>query len=89
MPKFNANIKMIGSTVVEGKLTKLKGYSKQKFFIYKMDKYWSLREFYTGREVGYGTTEAGAKQAARKYLAEYLHDQICNRIESLEYINED
>jgi len=89
MIKVKAHIKGLGVREVEGKLTKLKGYSKQKFFIYKMDKYWSLREFYTGREVGYGTTETGARQAAHKYLAEYLHDQICNQIESLEYINED
>jgi len=89
MTKFNADIKMLGVTKVEGKLTKLKGYSKLKFFIYKIDKYWSIREFYTGREVGYGTTETSAKQAARKYLEEYLHDQIDSQVESIEHINKD
>ncbi len=45
MAKFNTHIKSLGIREVEGKLTKLKGYSKLKFFIYKIDKRWSLREF--------------------------------------------
>jgi len=89
MINFKANIKMLGITEVDGKFTKLKGYSKFKFFIYKIGKYWSVREFYTGRELGEGTTETLAKKAAKKYLEQYLHDQIKNQIESIEYINKD
>ncbi len=87
--KLNSNIKMIGVREVDGQLTKLKGYSKLKFFSYKIGKYWSIREFYTGREVGEGLTEAKAKQDARKYLEQFLHDQIIAQIAALAVINGD
>jgi len=47
--KFDANIEDIGIREVEGKFTKLKGYSKFTFFTHKIDKTWYIREFSTGR----------------------------------------
>jgi len=87
MPKFKADIKDIGIKEVEGKFTKLKGYSKFKFFSYKIGKIWYIREFKTGRRLGDGNTEANAKKASKNYLKEYLHEQIQTRIDELDVIN--
>lgn len=87
MDKFNAQIKSLGVLKVGGKLTKLKGYSKLKFFSHKVNKTWYIREFHTGRRLGNGTTEARAKRASRVYLKEYSNKQIEGQIESLEQIN--
>ncbi len=86
--KFNANIEDIGIKEVEGKFTKLKGYSKFTFFSYKMGKIWYIREFSTGREVGSSNTELNAKKDAKSYLKEYLHAQIQAQIDEVEAINE-
>jgi len=86
--KFNANIKGIGIKEVEGKFTKLKGYSKFTFFSYKMDRIWYIREFSTGREVGSSNTELNAKKEAKIYLKEYLYDQIRTQIDEVDSINE-
>ena len=88
MSKFNAMIKDIGISEVEGEFTKLKGYSKLKFFSHKINKTWHIREFSTGRRLGSGTTEVSAKKASRMYLKEYLNDQIIRQIETLDQINE-
>ncbi len=89
MIKVNAHIKSIGVREVEGKEIKLKGYSKLKLYIHKVDKLWYIREFYTGRQLGSGTTEVNAKNDSKNYLKDYLLDQIVLQIESLPYINGD
>lgn len=87
--KFNTNIKGIGVREVEGKFTKLKGYSKFIFFSYKIDKTWSIREFSTGREVGSSNTEVNAKKEAKTYLKEYSQEQIQLQVDSIEFINKE
>jgi hypothetical protein len=88
MVNFKADIKDAGIKEVKGKFTKLKGYSKLKFFSHKENGYWYIREYSTGKRVGKGTTEIGAKQNARAYLKEYLHNQIEEQIEAIDSINE-
>ena len=85
--KLNAMVKDLGIHIVDGTLTKLKGYKKLKLYSHKIDKTWYIREFYTGRRLGLGTTEVNAKKAARNYLKEYSIDQIQTQIKSIEHIN--
>jgi hypothetical protein len=59
-------------TKVEAEETKLKGYSKFRFFCFKTGKYWFICEWLSGRQVSGGscTTLAEAKKTAREYLEE-------------------
>lgn len=57
---------------VEGEETKLKGYSKFRFFCFKLNKLWYICEWSSGRQVSgdFETTLATAKKSARAYIAE-------------------
>lgn len=86
---FNIMTKDIGVAQVKGKFVKLRGYSNLKLFSHKIDKTWYIREFYSGRRVGIGTTEAAAKKKARVYLSSYTLQEIQDRIDSVEEVNSD
>jgi len=86
---FNIMTKSIGIAQVKGKFVKLKGYSNLKLFSHKLNKMWYIREFYSGRRVGTGTTEATAKKKARAYLSSYTLQEIQDRIDSVEEVNSD
>lgn len=62
--------------------TKLKGYSKFRFFCFKDGKYWHVCEWTTGREVsdGFSTTLAAAKKSAREVIAEKT-DRDLNKLQ--------
>lgn len=85
--KVNAMVDSIGIREVEGRFTKLKGYSKLKLYAHKIGKMWYIREFYTGRELGASNTEVNAKKEAKNYLKDYSIAQIQEQIESIDYIN--
>lgn len=87
--QFNIVMKGLGVAQVQGRFTKLKGYSKLKLFSHKLDKIWFIREFYSGRELGNSNTEANAKKDAKTYLAEYTLQEIQNQIDSLDQVNKD
>ena len=53
---------------VEGGMTKLKGYSKFKFFMHKRDRLWHVREFFTGQRLSSESSMVAAKRSARGYL---------------------
>ncbi len=75
---------------IEGRFTKVKGYSEFTFFSHKMDGDWYIREFYTGRDIGHGSSEGDAKTNGKAYLFEHGKGDkkvIINRITSLPPIN--
>ncbi len=58
---------------VQGRPTKIKGYSKFQFFAHKTHN-WSIRELTTGLRLGSGASEAEAKMRAKLYLRENIGD---------------
>ena len=76
--------------VVQGRPTKIKGYSKFHFFAHKTHN-WSIRELTTGLRLGSGATEAEAKVRAKLYLKENINedqDVLIQKIAEWEHINE-
>lgn len=75
---------------VQGRPTKIKGYSKFHFFAHKPHD-WSIRELTTGLRLGSGATEAEAKMRAKLYLKENIGDDqsiLTKTIEEWDKINE-
>jgi len=86
-------IKLPGGSihVVQGRPTKLKGYSKFFFFAHKTHN-WSIRELTTGLRLGSGTTESEAKKRAKLYLEENIGDdqnKLTKEITESERLNEE
>jgi hypothetical protein len=77
---------------VQAKETKLKGYSKFRFFCFKAGKHWHICEWTSGREVstGFNTTLATAKKSAREYLLRNSNGDMSvieNAIDEKERVN--
>ena len=76
--------------LVQGRPTKLKGYSKFQFFAHKTQN-WSIRELTTGLRLGSGATEAEAKMRSKLYLKENIgddHKKLTATIKDGEKLNE-
>jgi hypothetical protein len=80
MTEMNAIVgKLPGDKIcVEAEETKLKGYSKFRFFCFKLDRNWVVCEWTSGRQVseGINTTLANAKKAARQYISKNIEGNL-------------
>lgn len=75
---------------VEGRFTKVKGYSEFTFFSHKMDKSWYIREFHTGRDIGSGISENAAKTDGKALIMKHTNGDkkiLQDQIDSLPKIN--